>query len=66
MLRRVDWYEFTDVSEVCTTSIIRTMSDIVSVSLALKMEAVRSLETLVPVYKSARGHSPEDLHRCRS
>jgi hypothetical protein len=43
---RVDWYEFTNVSEVLTASTVRAISN-------LMMEAIRTFKTLVklaPVY----------------
>jgi hypothetical protein len=40
----VDWYDFIDVSEVCTASIIRVMTT--HPLIALMMEAVQASETL--------------------
>jgi predicted transcriptional regulator len=47
----VDWYEFTNVSEVCTAYIIRAL-----------MEAVQTSETLVNSYQSTQHYNPEDSH----
>jgi hypothetical protein len=49
----VDWYEFTDVSEVCTASVVRAMALI-----ALIMEAIQNSETSVNFYQSTRRYNP--------
>jgi hypothetical protein len=58
MLRRVVWYKFADVSEVLTSSI------------ALMIEAVSSSETLVNIHQTTRYYIPEDsrlrAHRCEN
>jgi hypothetical protein len=46
---------FTNVSEVCTASIIREI-------IALMMEAVQTSETLVNSYQSTQRYNPEDSH----
>jgi hypothetical protein len=50
--RRVDWYKFTNVSEVLTASIIKAMT----------MEAVQTSETFVNSNQSTRRYNPEDGH----
>jgi hypothetical protein len=45
-----DWFEFTDVSEVCTASI------------ALMIEAAQTSETLVNLQQSTRRYNPEYSH----
>jgi hypothetical protein len=52
-----DWYKFNNVSEVCTASIIRVMSNI-----ALMMGAVVIAETLLNLYQSTRSYNVEDRH----
>jgi hypothetical protein len=54
MQRREDWYEFSDVSEVCTASIIRAMSTL----------AVRTSETTVTLCQSTRRDNPLDGNTC--
>jgi hypothetical protein len=51
MLRRAPWQKFTDVSEVLTASI------------ALMMEAVSTSETSVSFYQTTRRNIPEDGHQ---
>jgi hypothetical protein len=46
MLRRVFWWKLTDLSEV----------------IALMMEAIRTSETSVNFYQTARRNIPEDSH----
>jgi hypothetical protein len=53
MLHRLFWYKLTDVSEVLTASIIKTI--------ALMMEAVSTSETSVSFYQTTR-HILEDIH----
>jgi hypothetical protein len=48
----VDWYKFTNVSEVCTACII----------IALMLEAVQTSEKLVNSYQSTWRYNPEDSH----
>jgi hypothetical protein len=62
---RVDWCEFTDVSEVCTASIFRTMiihppSSIHASVIALMMEAVRTSETMINLYQPTWRYKPEE------
>jgi hypothetical protein len=45
----VDWYEFINVSEVCTVSIIRAM-----------MEALQTSEMMINSYLSTQHYNPED------
>jgi hypothetical protein len=47
----VFWYEFINVSDVCTVSIIMEISLMMEIS-----------ETLVNSYQSTRRYSPEDSH----
>jgi hypothetical protein len=54
MLCRVIWQKLTYDSEVLTASIIR--------AIALMMEAVRTSETSVSFYQTARRNIPEDSH----
>jgi hypothetical protein len=49
-LRRVIWYNFTDVLEVLAASII----------MAMIMEAASTSETSVNVYQTTRRNNPED------
>jgi hypothetical protein len=54
--RRLDWYEFTDISEVCTASIIAVTV------IALMTEAVQTYKTLVNSYQSKRRCNTQDSH----
>jgi methylase of polypeptide subunit release factors len=49
-----DWYMFTNITEVCTASIIR--------AIALMMEAGQTSVTLVNSYQSALRYNPEESH----
>jgi hypothetical protein len=55
LLRRLDWYKFTNVSEVLSASIITTIS-------ALMMKAVSTSETSVNLYQTTRRNNPENSH----
>jgi hypothetical protein len=62
-------YEFTNVSEVCTASIIRAMNKAarwisveVKGSMSDRTEAVQTSETSVNLYESTRRYNPEDSH----
>jgi hypothetical protein len=55
--RRVDWYEFTNFSDVFTASIIRA---IIGSVISLITEAARTSETSVNSYQSTRRYNPED------
>jgi hypothetical protein len=57
LYRRVDCYEFTNVLEVCTASVIMAES-----IFALMMEAVQTSETFVNLYQFTWRYNPEDGH----
>jgi hypothetical protein len=54
LLRRVDWYEFINVSEVLVAS-IRAIT-------AMMMDAVSTSETSVNFHQTTRRYNPEDSH----
>jgi hypothetical protein len=59
--RTMYMYEFTDVSEVCTTPIIRVLLEAVQYN-ALMMEAVQTSETLVNLYQCTQCYNSDDCH----
>jgi hypothetical protein len=60
LLRPVNYYKFSDVSEVLVASIIK--------AIALMMEAASTSETQTVFYQTTQRNSPQDSHlqsRCR-
>jgi hypothetical protein len=52
----------TDISEYLTVAIIKAMNKLNVESITLMMETVRSSETSVSIYQTARCYIPEDSH----
>jgi hypothetical protein len=59
--RRVDWYEFTDVSKVFTATIIKEMKLPGEIAVSpLMIDEVRAHITSVDSHHSTRCYNPED------
>jgi hypothetical protein len=66
LLHRVDWYEFTDVSEVCTASIIKAMNSLIDDEGITDVWNSGKLTWVYKALQPRRQPSSEGKHICAS